>query len=59
MANFKFQNFWPKKMDFFCHGSPILPLPVLNFFLRAPNLLKVRWLKLEKNCMLQTEVGFP
>ena len=31
MANFKFQNFWPKKMDFFCHGSLILPLTPLKF----------------------------
>ena len=48
MANFEFQSFWAKKMDFVFHGAPILPLTVLKFFLQAPNSLKVKWLKLEK-----------
>ena len=49
MANYEFQSFLAKKMDFFCHGAPILPHAVLKIYWRAPNLLKVRWLKLEKN----------
>ena len=48
MANYEFQSFWAKKMDFIFHGAPILPPAVLKFFLHAPNSLKVRWLKLEK-----------
>ena len=28
MANFEFRSFWAKKVDFFCHGAPILPLTV-------------------------------
>ena len=58
IANFKFQSFWVKKVDFFNHGAPILPLSVLKIFLRASNLLKVRWLKLEKNCTIHTKVSF-
>ena len=31
MSNFEFQRFWAKKVDFFYHGSPILPLTPLKF----------------------------
>ena len=42
MANFEFQSFWVIKVDFFCHGAPILPRSVLKFFWRASNLLKAK-----------------
>ena len=31
MANFKFQNFWPKKMDFFVMERPFYPVQSSNF----------------------------
>ena len=31
MANFKFQNFWPKKMDFFFMERPFYPVTPSNF----------------------------
>ena len=31
IANFKFQSFWAKKVDFYFHGAPILPLTPLKF----------------------------
>ena len=49
MANFEFQRFWAKKVEFFFHGAPILPRSVLKFFLRVSKSLKAKWLKLEKN----------
>ena len=39
IANFEFQSFWVKKVEFFFHGSPILPRSVLKFFWRVSNLL--------------------
>ena len=38
MANFEFQSFWVKKVDFFCHGAPILPRSILKFCQNASNL---------------------
>ena len=58
IANFEFQSFWAKKVEFFCHGAPILPLSVLKFFWRVSNSLKAKWLKLEKNWLLHAEVNF-
>ena len=31
MANFEFQSFWAKKVEFFCHGAPILPRHALKY----------------------------
>ena len=31
IANFEFQGFWAKKVEFFFHGTPILPRSVLKF----------------------------
>ena len=41
MANFEFQSFWAKKMEFIFHGAPILPRSILKFCQQASNLLKV------------------
>ena len=49
IANFEFQGFWAKKVEFFFHGAPILPRSVLKFFWRVSKSLKAKWLKLEKN----------
>ena len=45
IANFEFQGFWAKKVEFFFHGAPILPRSVLKFFWRVSNSLKAKWLK--------------
>ena len=45
IANFEFQSFWAKKVEFVLHGAPILPRSVLKFFWRVSNLLKAKWLK--------------
>ena len=31
MANFEFQNFWPKKIDFFVMERPFYPIQSSNF----------------------------
>ena len=38
MANFEFQSFWAKKVDFIFHGAPILPRSILKFCQHASNL---------------------
>ena len=45
IANFEFQSFWAKKLEFFFHGAPILPRSVLKFFWRVSKSLKAKWLK--------------
>ena len=42
MANFEFQSFWAKKVDFFCHGAPILPRSILKICQHASNLLNAK-----------------
>ena len=42
MANFEFQSFWVKKVDFFGHGAPILPRSTLKFCQDASNLLNAK-----------------
>ena len=58
MANFEFQSFWVKKVEFFCHGAPILPRSVLKFFWRASNLLKAKIQRFEKNWCCPKKVSF-
>ena len=42
MANFEFQSFWAKKVEFFFHGAPILPRSILKFCQHASNLLNAK-----------------
>ena len=42
MANFEFQSFWAKKMEFIFHGAPILPRSILKFCQHASNLLNAK-----------------
>ena len=44
MANFEFRSFWAKKVDFFCHGAPILPPSVPKNFQNSSNEPKCKWL---------------
>ena len=49
MANFEFQRFWVEKVDFFPHGSPILPSSNPKFIYFYSLIILRKWVEFEKN----------
>ena len=52
MANFEFRHFWVKKVDFFGHGAPILPLTV-----KLPSLKNSKFTKTPKSRRILEYIG--